>query len=391
MKILIYIFSLSSTCFYSQSVVKSINGLPDTGEISSYTSTFGEDNDYNFNVPSFTDNLNGTVTDNITGLMWQQADGGEMTIENAIIYASNLTLGSHSDWRLPTPLESFSIMNHENNMPAINTMYFTLTAAQYWWTNTFQIGDNSKVWCTNSGGGIGNHPKLETVSAGGVNRFHVRVVRDMNPPSTFPSQFTDNANNTITDNVTNLIWQKVPNTAAFTWEQALIYAENLTLNGASDWRLPNIKELQSLNNENLTNPSVSTSIFPTIGIMNYWSSTSLPNQTTKAWFWNTIFGITSYDLKTNLNFVICVRGSSTLGIKCKKEKADFIVYPNPFTDKITVQNGVEGKVYVLKNSLDQLVFEGSDIQLVDFSLLDKGIYFLRIVGSESNVEVLFKD
>ena len=67
--------------------------MPDTGQTGSYTSTFGEDNDYNINVPSYINNGNSTITDNITGLMWQQADGGEMTIENAIIYADNLGFG----------------------------------------------------------------------------------------------------------------------------------------------------------------------------------------------------------------------------------------------------------------------------------------------------------
>jgi hypothetical protein len=37
-------------------------------------SNFGEDNDYIINAPSFTNNGNGTITDTVTGLMWQQAD-----------------------------------------------------------------------------------------------------------------------------------------------------------------------------------------------------------------------------------------------------------------------------------------------------------------------------
>jgi len=45
--------------------------LPDTGQTTSYTSTFGEDNDYTIYSPYFTLNGNGTVTDTITGLMWQ--------------------------------------------------------------------------------------------------------------------------------------------------------------------------------------------------------------------------------------------------------------------------------------------------------------------------------
>ena len=60
--------------------------LPDTGQTEHYTATYGEDADYLINPPSFTDNGNGTITDNITGLMWQKTDGGEMTYENAAVY-----------------------------------------------------------------------------------------------------------------------------------------------------------------------------------------------------------------------------------------------------------------------------------------------------------------
>ena len=74
----------------AQPVVKSMLRLPDTGVNKSYTDTFGEDADFTINQPYFINNGNGTVTDSVTGLIWQQTDGGEMTIENAIIYCNNL-------------------------------------------------------------------------------------------------------------------------------------------------------------------------------------------------------------------------------------------------------------------------------------------------------------
>lgn len=63
--------------------------------------------------------------------MWQQTDGGEMTIENAIIYCGTLTLGGHTDWRLPDAQEGFSILNMQYANPAIDTKIFTKTAAEY--------------------------------------------------------------------------------------------------------------------------------------------------------------------------------------------------------------------------------------------------------------------
>ena len=375
------IFILITTFSLAQSVTKTMNLLPDTGQNLSYTTTFGEDNDYNINLPSYTNNTNGTIADNVTRLMWQQVDGGEMTIENAFIYADNLILGGFSDWRLPSPMESFSILNHQNNNPAMNTTFFTASLAEYWWTNTYQAGDNTKVWCTNAGGGIGNKPKSETISAGGTFKYHVRAVRDVSAPTIIANHFTDNGNGTITDNVTQLIWQKVPNTTPQTWENALAYAENLSLASATDWRLPNIKELQSLNDESVTNPSVSTTFFPTIGVHNYWSSTSLPNQTTKAWFWNTQFGITTYDTKTNSNYTLCVRGNpATLGLNSLDSKSKIKVYPNPFSSKIGIENAIENETYQLYNEIGQNVFTGKNIENQDFSSLTKGNYFLRING-----------
>ncbi len=373
---------------FSQSVPKTILLLPDTGQTTSYTATFGEDNDYTINTPSYTNNNDGTITDNVTGLMWQQVDGGEMTIENAHIYCDNLVLANYSDWRLPTPMEAYSILNLQKNNPAMNTVYFPSSAAEYWWTSTYQAGDNTKVWVTNAGGGIGNHPKTETVSAGGSHQFHVRAVRDVTPTTTLPNHFTDNGDGAITDNLTQLVWQKVPNTSALTWEQALSYAEGLVLAGASDWRLPNIKELQSLNDETLTNPSVNTTFFTTIGVKNYWSSTTLlpnPSNLTSAWYWNTQFGITTYDTKTNTNYVICVRGiPTTLAnhlVSTENSKDNVII--NPFTSKIQISTTNENDYYQLYDAKGISIFKGDHIEKEDFSSLANGVYFLKINNAQS--------
>ena len=380
---------------FGQSVTKSIRLLPDTGQTTSYTTTFGEDNDYNINVPSYSDNGDGTVTDNVTGLMWQKVDGGEMTIENAPTYCSSLTLGGYTNWRLPTPIESFSLVNLQRNNPAMNTTYFPSSGADYWWTNAFQANDNTKVWCTNAGGGIGNKPKSETISAGGTKSYHVRAVRDIFIPTTLANHYTDNGDGTITDNLTQLVWQKVPTTTALTWEQALSYAEGLTLAGVSDWRLPNIKELQSLNDEGAMNPSVNTTYFSAIGVKNYWSSTTLlpnPSNLTSAWYWNTQYGITTYDTKTNTNYVICVRGIPTnLAVNNFDLKSKIKVYPNPFSSKVIIENVEENETYKLYNEIGQQFFSGKNIEKEDFSSLSKGVYFLEINGKTNSKIKLIKE
>lgn len=394
-KMKIFIFLTLSLYFIqkvsAQPVVKSMLSLPDTGVNDSYTDTFGEDADFMINQPYFINNGNGTVTDSVTGLIWQQTDGGEMTIENAIIYCNNLILGGYSDWRLPSAQEAFSILNHQYANPAMDENVFTTTLAQYWWTSESQVNDSNKIWATNSGGGIGNHPKTETLSAGGLKRFHVRAVRDKTTPPVIPNHFTDNENGTITDNLTKLIWQKVPNEDTLSWEQALSYADTLSLAGMSDWRLPNIKELQSINDENLINPSLNPNFFDVGNSKKYWSSTTLPNQTTKAWYLNTQFGITTYDTKTVKNSVICVKGNQiSTGLNGYLSE-NYTVFPNPFTSRINLKYKTGNEKFELINCLGVIIYSGKNIEQQDFTSLPNGFYILKVIDKSASLIKLLKN
>ncbi len=282
--------------------------LPDSGQTDSYTATNGEDSDFIINPPSFTDNGDGTVTDNITGLMWQKTDGGEMTWENAVAFCGNLSLANLTDWRLPVSIELFSLNNYNHLNPALNPVYFTTTQAEYWWTSETQADDATKVWVVNAGGGIGAHPKTETISSGGTKRFHVRAVRNLVSHTTPGSHFTDNGNGTITDNYTGLRWQKIQSANTMTWEEALAYSHTVTLDGKTDWRLPNVKELQSLNDVSLFKPSFDKIIFPDVIAGNFWSSTTMFQTDSKAWDINIDYGIVSYNDKAIKENVILVRG-----------------------------------------------------------------------------------
>jgi formylglycine-generating enzyme required for sulfatase activity len=282
--------------------------LPDTGQTGSYTQTSGEDPDYLISPPSLTDNGDGTVTDNNTGLMWQKTDGGEMTVENATAYCTGLSLGGYNDWRLPTGLELMSINNYSRNKPALNTVYFPETLAEYWWTSEHQVDDPNKIWVVNAGGGIGAHLKTETISAGGTRKIHVRAVRTLVNNAITGPRFTDMGNGTIIDNLTRLTWQKIQSANTMTWEEALAYSGSLTLGGKSDWRLPNVKELQSLNDVSICKPSFTKAFFPNVSAGNYWSSTTLIGTQTKAWDINVDYGIVSYNDKTMKENVLLVRG-----------------------------------------------------------------------------------
>ena len=75
----------------------SMRKLPDTGQTGHFGSAFGEDSDYTINAPSYTNNGDGTITDRVTGLQWQQTDGGEMTWDNARNACDALVLAGKDD------------------------------------------------------------------------------------------------------------------------------------------------------------------------------------------------------------------------------------------------------------------------------------------------------
>lgn len=340
----------------AQSVVRTIKKLPDTGQNTSYTNTFGEDNDYSINTEKFSVK-NGIVMDSISTLNWQQTDGGEMLFDNAKNYCDTLTFGGFTDWRLPHPDEAFSILNSQTPSPAIDSKYFTKTGAEYWWTSALQVNDATKAWVTNAGGGIGNHLKTETISAGGIKKFHTRCVRETQISVTITARFLDNGDGTILDRLTDLTWEKSISQTAVTWEDAILYSEGLTLGGNSDWRLPNVKEIKSLSDENKVQPSVNNTMFSGVTITKYWSSTSLPNQSTKAWYLDNNFGITTYDVKTATHSVWAVRGGNTSPNSNTSEikKSEIHIYPNPFNSHFVIESASDISRIEIYNTAGQLI------------------------------------
>lgn len=91
-------------------------------------SFYGQDNQHDGNQPIYTDNGDGTITDNVTGLIWQQSpdidgDGDidaddKLTYDEAVAGAKALTLGGYSDWRLPTIKELYSLIDFNGSDPS---------------------------------------------------------------------------------------------------------------------------------------------------------------------------------------------------------------------------------------------------------------------------------
>jgi len=287
--------------------------LPDTGQTTSYTDTFGEDSDYTINPPIYTDNGD-TVTDEVTGLIWQKSEVLAATSKSeAESYCNTLSLGGYDDWRLPESHELFNLVDHSASNPPFNSTYFANTVdAEYWWSATQRADGQANYWAVNAGGGIGPKPESEAQT----RSYYVRCVRGELSMTT--QAFTDNGDQTVTDNHTMLMWQQVASSlrqaqGATTWESALTHCESLTLANHEDWRLPNIKELRSISNdETLSNPSVNTTYFTLAQSSPYWSSTTLSNNTTQAWFVDFQYGLVSHQEKTTSSgYLLCVRSAST--------------------------------------------------------------------------------
>ncbi len=123
--------------------------LPDTLQTISYTTTFGEDSDYTRNPPSYTYYGDGTVTDNVTGLVWQQADDNvQRTWADAWNYCQNLELpaGGWTDWRLPSANELMSIVHYGTHNPAINSFAFPGTKSLSYWSATTFARISAHAW-----------------------------------------------------------------------------------------------------------------------------------------------------------------------------------------------------------------------------------------------------
>ncbi len=93
------------------------------------------------------------------------------------------------------------------------------------------------------------------------------------PQSTPDSRFTvNNADGTVMDKRTKLIWKQAAEDSADNWLAALTAANNSNFAGQTDWRLPNIKELSSIVELQCENPSINEAIFPDTPASDFWSS-----------------------------------------------------------------------------------------------------------------------
>ena len=97
--------------------------IVDTGQVRCYDDSkeisyprkgryyYGQDAQYRGNQPRYRNNHNGTVSDLVTGLMWQSSPGSKKYWSIAVEDASRCRTGGYRDWRMPTIKELYSLID----------------------------------------------------------------------------------------------------------------------------------------------------------------------------------------------------------------------------------------------------------------------------------------
>ena len=176
--------------------------------------------------------VEGEVHDELTGLVWQQVFSELTDYEGATEFCDQLG----QDWRLPTRIELISLVDH-TRVPSIDPKFFPDTPQDYFWTSSplpEVSGSRYSVYF-----GIGE-------TASGIEQqvgAHARCVRA--GMRAYPPQF-EIGEATARDRAGGLTWQRRTPDIELTIDAARLYCEELELEGASDFRLPSAKELQTL-------------------------------------------------------------------------------------------------------------------------------------------------
>jgi len=108
----------------------------------------------------------------------------------------------------------------------------------------------------------------------------------------------------------DLVWQDSSDAKELQkdWQGAKAYCEELVLGQKNDWRLPNIKELQSIIDIKEYKPAIKKE-FKNVAIKGfYWSKSADISSDGYAWNVGFNYGVTSKDSILNEFYVRCVRG-----------------------------------------------------------------------------------
>lgn len=256
---------------------------------------------------------NDSIEDRWTGLLWHKnANMAEFPLnwEEALDFIEEMNHSATSginNWRLPTRSDLFSLVSHQYINPALPEHHpFENVFNGYYWTQTECSRLSDQAWYIHLGGG--------------------RVYRGMKHGSymvwpvasdKIEKQFADDRFHTdgitIYDSLTNRTWLvgKEQSQVTVTWKEAIEYIKGLNNRngGFGDWRLPNIRELESLVDTTQHSPAFAApSAFDKIQ-EGYWSSTTSLYEPRYAWVLYTRDGAVGVGFKPHADFsILPVRG-----------------------------------------------------------------------------------
>jgi len=288
------------------------------------------------------------IQDSLTGLIW--ARDGDLPASrkywaDALTYSNDLTLCGYSDWRLPNVNELGSLYNSgQSDLNAWLISYgfvnvHTEGGGYGYWSSTSvdsttypgfytwvleggdifpspRLSDHLRnVWpvrgmtagptqlpktgqgtCYDAAtgtvipcSGTGQDGELKEGAAWPIPKFMVEYCDNSGPCA--DQEFdcdTSESNNLMLDNLTGLIWTKDANLPAGTktWADALTYANDATICGYTDWRIPNREEFRSLANYGTSNLPIwlqTEEGFMNVQLSWYWTSTTFAFYTDQAW------------------------------------------------------------------------------------------------------------
>jgi len=244
---------------------------------------------------SYVDNGDGTISDLVTGLMWEKDMGDAVTWAEGMAGAENAMTGGYTDWRMPTMKELFSLILYSGQALGEDHVRFFIDD-QYF---DHPLGEDREIdaqtWSSSSYDGTVMNNNLDVTFGvnfvdGRVKAYpqiqgkYARYVRGSVNYGT--NDFRNNNDGTISDFATGLMWSESDSSSDFDWEGALAYAESMSFAGYTDWRLPTIKELNSIvdYSKSQGEPALNESVFQITRIKDtegedwypyFWSSTTL--------------------------------------------------------------------------------------------------------------------
>jgi len=298
--------------------------LPDTGQVECYDNGgpmvcpaqgqpfHGQDAQYTAYPMSYTDNGDGTVTENVTGLIWRKCPAGlsgvdcsqgplplTKTWQEAVTHCEEQITGGSPGWRLPTAAELQGLVDYGTASPAINPAFFPAAGSGLYWSSSASAGDPLRAWIvTFSEGYVAEGFK--------TGLSWVRCTRG----DAAATSLANNGDGTVTDGATGLMWQRETSYVDRTWQEALRDCQDLVLpaeGGYQDWRLPNIKELRSIVDGTRCEPAIDESVFPGTPAGTYWSSTTRVESPSAAWGVHFGNGDVGAYTKIAQRYVRCVR------------------------------------------------------------------------------------